>query len=163
MTASISKLCIPGCLLIHLNIIIQHRHQSLKKKLNWSSTVLNNVFNVDPINQYHPKFSKPNRDLLLILIESNSENRRSLTLRRAIPKLNWLLNNSDFISNYNYSLQICTLYSCAINLLINHGVICLYARPLQGHTTLGDLNQVMRIWGRQSITLHASGQRADKI
>ena len=40
--------CIPGCLLIHLNIIIQHRHQSSTIFINWSSTkttMLNNVFN----------------------------------------------------------------------------------------------------------------------
>ena len=43
--ASIPKLnCNPGCLLIHLNIVIQHRYQSSKKKNNWSSTMLNNVF-----------------------------------------------------------------------------------------------------------------------
>ena len=30
--------------MVHLNIIIQHRHQSKKKKLNGASTMLNNVF-----------------------------------------------------------------------------------------------------------------------
>ena len=33
------------CLLVHLNIIIQHRHQSLTNFLNGASTMLNNVFN----------------------------------------------------------------------------------------------------------------------
>ena len=40
------NVCIPRCLMVHLNIIIQHRHQSKKKKkLNGASTMLNNVFN----------------------------------------------------------------------------------------------------------------------
>ena len=36
--------CIPDCLMIHLNIIIQHRHQSSKILLNRASAMLNNVF-----------------------------------------------------------------------------------------------------------------------
>ena len=36
--------CIPGCLLIHLNIIIQHRYQS-SSFFYRASTMLNNVFN----------------------------------------------------------------------------------------------------------------------
>ena len=43
VTASISKLCIPGCLLIHLNINIQHRHHTSTVFLNWASTMWNNV------------------------------------------------------------------------------------------------------------------------
>ena len=35
---------IPGCLLVHLNIIIQQRHQS-SKFFKWHLTMLNNVFN----------------------------------------------------------------------------------------------------------------------
>ena len=35
---------IPGCLLIHLYIIIEHRCQSLKRRNNRASTMLNDVF-----------------------------------------------------------------------------------------------------------------------
>ena len=46
MTASISKLLHSWLFIDLLNIIIQHWHQSSKKKLNRSSTMLNNVFNI---------------------------------------------------------------------------------------------------------------------
>ena len=36
--------CIPGCFLIHLNIIIHHRQLSSTKKCNRASTMLNNIF-----------------------------------------------------------------------------------------------------------------------
>ena len=50
--------CIPGCLLVHLNNIIQHRHQSSNIFFNRSSTMLNNVFKPSESPQHRPNRSR---------------------------------------------------------------------------------------------------------